>query len=197
MTKKQITENLGTIARSGTTSFLERMQSEQDSSADLIGKFGVGFYSVFLVADKVEVVSKHNDDEQQIWSSEAAGSFTINKDPRGNTLGRGSRVRLWLKPDTTEQLKESVLEETLKKYSEFVSFPIQLRRLKTKTRDVPTGEYEPLPKGEDEEEITDDDEKPKRKPKMRTESYTVWEWEHLNTQKPIWMRDRKEITDDE
>lgn len=79
---------------------------------------------MFLIADKVEVTSKHNSDDQYVWTSDAAGTFAVAKDPRGDTLGRGTRVRLHLKPDTTEYLKESVLEETIKKYSEFVAFPI-------------------------------------------------------------------------
>jgi len=137
MTKKQMVDNLGTVAKSGTTSFLEKMTKGNIESSDLIGKFGVGFYSAFLVADKVEVTSKNNNDDQYIWSSEASGNFTIVKDPRGNTLGRGTRVKIFLKPDTTEFLKETVIEETAKKYSEFVNFPIFIKKLKTKTKDVP------------------------------------------------------------
>jgi len=110
MTKEGLIKNLGIVAHSGTTEFLDRVSSGQDTLS-LIGQFGVGFYSVYLISDKVTVVSKHPDDEQYIWESKADRTFTVAKDPRGNTLGRGTSIILHLKEDATEFLHE----ETLKK----------------------------------------------------------------------------------
>jgi len=127
MTKNGLIENLGTIAKSGTTNFLEKFQqsaAESKIDMNLIGQFGVGFYSSYLVADKVVVTSKHNDDDQYVWSSDAAGAFNVAKDPRGNTLGRGTRVTLYLKQDAVEYLDQDKLFEVATKYSEFVNFPL-------------------------------------------------------------------------
>merc|ERR1712072_1351430 len=126
MTKADLINNLGTVAKSGTTNFLEAMQEGGD--ANLIGQFGVGFYSAFLVADKVSVTSKNNDDEHQhVWESSADASFTVVDDPRGNTLGRGSRVTLHLKEDAHDYLSEDKLKESAKKYSQFIQFPIYVK----------------------------------------------------------------------
>merc|ERR1712083_539420 len=133
----------GTVAKSGTTNFLEAMAEGAD--ANLIGQFGVGFYSAFLVADKVSVTSKCNDDPvQHVWESSADASFTVVDDPRGNTLGRDTRVTLHLKEDAHDYLSEDKLKETSKKYSQFIQFPIYvkvkrrwmqtLRRMTTMTR---------------------------------------------------------------
>merc|ERR1712035_193683 len=126
-----LVNNLGTIAKSGTADFLSKMQNPENSgidASDLIGQFGVGFYSAFLVADKVVVTSKHNDDEaQHVWESSADASFSIVEDPRGPTLGRGSRVTLHLKEDALDYLSESKLKETAKKYSQFIQFPIYVK----------------------------------------------------------------------
>lgn len=107
MTKADLINNLGTVAKSGTTNFLEAMSGDGDNAANLIGQFGVGFYSQFLVADKVTVTSKNNaDDKQYIWESTADAAFSIVEDPRGDTLGRGTRVTLHLKEDSMDFLNE-------------------------------------------------------------------------------------------
>merc|ERR1712029_445792 len=126
MSKADLINNLGTVAKSGTTNFLEAMAEGGD--ANLIGQFGVGFYSAFLVADKVTVTSKCNDDPvQHVWESSADASFTVVDDPRGNTLGRGSRVTLHLKEDAHDYLSEDKLKEAAKKYSQFIQFPIYVK----------------------------------------------------------------------
>merc|ERR1712137_1080361 len=126
MSKADLINNLGTVAKSGTTNFLEAMAEGAD--ANLIGQFGVGFYSAFLVADKVTVTSKCNDDPvQHVWESSADASFTVVPDPRGNTLGRGSRVTLHLKEDAHDYLSEDKLKEASKKYSQFIQFPIYVK----------------------------------------------------------------------
>merc|ERR1712203_321220 len=123
MSKADLINNLGTVAKSGTTNFLEAMAEGGD--ANLIGQFGVGFYRAVLVADKMTVASKNNDDDgQHVWESSADASFTVVDDPRGNTLGRGSRVTLHLKEDAHDYLSEDKLKETSKKYSQFIQFPI-------------------------------------------------------------------------
>lgn len=124
MTKAELIKNLGTVAKSGTTAFLEAMGKGDQMS--LIGQFGVGFYSAFLVANKVEVTSKSPDDEQHIWTSTADAKFFVTKDPRGNTLGRGTRVTLYLKDDAAEFVEQEKIKNLVKKYSEFINYPIKL-----------------------------------------------------------------------
>ena len=124
MTKAELIKNLGTVAKSGTTAFLEAMGKGDQMS--LIGQFGVGFYSAFLVANKVEVTSKSPDDERHIWTSTADAKFFVTKDPRGNTLGRGTRVTLYLKDDAAEFVEQEKIKNLVKKYSEFINYPIKL-----------------------------------------------------------------------
>merc|ERR1719247_1238988 len=148
MTKADLINNLGTVAKSGTTNFLEAMAEGAD--ANLIGQFGVGFYSAFLVADKVSVTSKCNEDPvQHVWESTADASFTIVDDPRGNTLGRGTRVTLHLKEDAHDYLSEDKLKETAKKYSQFIQFPIYVKVKKEVDTDTE----------EDDDDDKDDEEK--------------------------------------
>lgn len=205
MTKQDLIQNLGTVARSGTTQFVEAVASGADTN--LIGQFGVGFYSAYLVADKIQVVSKHNDDEQHIWESTADATFSVAEDPRGDTLGRGTEIKLFLKEDASEFLEQSKLEDLVKRYSEFITFPIYLHKSKTETVEVPIddddeGEEEEEEEeegeeeeGEEEEEEEEDDEE--EEPKTKTETKTVWFWQHINDQPAIWTRDKSEITEEE
>merc|ERR1719454_758337 len=198
MSKADLINNLGTVAKSGTTNFLEAMAEGAD--ANLIGQFGVGFYSAFLVADKVSVTSKCNDDAvQHVWESSADASFTVVDDPRGNTLGRGTRVTLHLKEDAHDYLSEDKLKDPAKKYSQFIQFPIYVKV--KKEVDADTEEDDDDKDDEEEEkkddvETKDDDEKEEeeeKKPKKKT----VFEWEQVNTQKAIWLRAKEDVTEEE
>ncbi|KAF0719308.1 hypothetical protein AaE_010477, partial [Aphanomyces astaci] len=134
MTKDDLVKNLGTVAKSGTANFVSAMQNGAD--ANMIGQFGVGFYSVYLVADKVRVVSKNNDDDQYIWESSANASFTVSKDPRGNTLKRGTEITLFLKKDALEFQDQAKLKQLVSHYSEFINFPIYLHTSREETVEV-------------------------------------------------------------
>merc|ERR1719352_843717 len=194
MSKADLINNLGTVAKSGTTNFLEAMAEGGD--ANLIGQFGVGFYSAFLVADKVSVTSKCNDDAvQHVWESSADASFTVVDDPRGSTLGRGTRVTLHLKEDAHDYLSEDKLKETAKKYSQFIQFPIYVKV--KKEVDADAEEEEDDDKEEDEVETKDDDEKEETEEKKPVKKQTVYEWEQANTQKAIWLRAKEDVTEDE
>merc|ERR1712161_65374 len=175
------------------------MGMAEGADANLIGQFGVGFYSAFLVADKVTVTSKCNDDPvQHVWESSADASFTVVPDPRGNTLGRGSRVTLQLKEDAHDYLSEDKLKEASKKYSQFIQFPIYVKV--KKEVDAEAEEDDDDDKDDEEEkddvETKDDDEEKEEKEKKPTKK-TVFEWEQVNTQKAIWLRPKEDVTEEE
>merc|ERR1711906_41986 len=197
MTKADLVNNLGTIARSGTKAFMEALTAGADIS--MIGQFGVGFYSSYLVAEKVVVYTKHNDDDGYRWESQAGGSFTVTKDADADALGRGTKIVLHLKDDQMEYLEERRLKDLVKKHSEFISYPISLWTEKTTEKEVSDDEEEESKEGEEEEgkitEIKDEDEaKEKKKKTVKEVSH---EWAIMNKQKPIWMRNPEEITKDE
>ena len=199
MTKADLVNNLGTIAKSGTKAFMEALSAGADIS--MIGQFGVGFYSAYLVADKVEVASKNFEDgDVHIWSSEAGGSFTITKAPDSD-LKRGTRIILHMKEDMSEYLEERRIKDLVKKHSEFIGFPIKLYTEKTTEKEVPDDDDDDDDEGEGEddkpkiEEVDEDeDKKPKKTKKIKEVSH---EWEHLNNMKPIWMRKPDDVTQDE
>ena len=150
MTKQDLINFLGTVARSGTASLMEKMAAG-GNNLNLIGQFGVGFYSVYLVADKVRVVTKNNDDKQYVWESGADGTYTIAEDPRGTTLGRGTEITLFLKQSELEFAEEAKLRELIKRHSEFITFPIYLRTKTTEEVEVPVeaeAKAEPEPEPE-------------------------------------------------
>merc|ERR1719319_1197414 len=186
MTKADLINNLGTIAKSGTADFLSKLQDADstDMFSDLIGQFGVGFYSAFLVADRVVVTSKHNDDKQHIWESDA-NSFSVVEDPRGDTLKRGTQISLFLKEEARDSLELDTIRDLVKKYSQFINFNIFLWGSKTETVEEPVEEDEEeaeKPEAEEDEAKEEDEEG------AVEEDKATWDWELCNQAKPIWTR---------
>merc|ERR1711931_354884 len=199
MTKADLINNLGTIAKSGTKAFMEALSAGADIS--MIGQFGVGFYSAYLVADRVVVTSKHNDDEQYVWESSAGGSFTIRPgdDPE---LKRGSKIVLYMKEDQAEFIEEKKVKEVVKKHSQFIGYPIKMLCQKEREKEVSDDEAEPEepkegeePKIEDIGEDADAEKKDEKKKKTIKEKYS--EDEELNKTKPIWTRSPDDISNEE
>uniref|UniRef100_A0A4W5KPV5 Heat shock protein 90, beta (grp94), member 1 n=1 Tax=Hucho hucho TaxID=62062 RepID=A0A4W5KPV5_9TELE len=199
MTKEDLVRNLGTIAKSGTSEFLNKMteiQTEGQSTSELIGQFGVGFYSAFLVADKVIVTTKHNNGTQHIWESDS-NKFSVIEDPRGDTLGRGTTITLVMKEEATDYLELETIKNLVRKYSQFINFPIYVWSSKTETVEEPTDEDETEADKKDEDHDEVEVEEDEDKPKVKKVEKTVWDWELMNDIKPIWQRPAKEVEEDE
>jgi len=207
MTKADLINNLGTIAKSGTSEFLGKLQDAASAGemSDLIGQFGVGFYSAFLVADKVVVTSKNNDGSQHIWESDAE-SFSVVEDPRGPTLKRGTQISLYLKEEAHDFLEQDTVRELIKKYSQFINFNIYLWGSSTQTVEEPIEddedeeevvEAEDEKKEDDEEGAVEEDNEEEKKPKTKKVEKTTWDWELCNFAKPIWTRKPDDIEQEE
>ena len=202
MTKDELIQNLGSIAKSGTYEFQKMLQS---GDTNLIGQFGVGFYSAFLVSDRVTVISKSNNDSKQwIWESDATASFSVTEDPRGNTLGRGTSILLHLKDNAYNYLDRDKIMAIVRHYSMFVDFPVKIWHFK----EVNVEEDEVIDTKDDDifddddkvVDDSDDDDDDKKETKIeagekKTELKVVWQWIQVNDRKPIWLRKPEEVVE--
>jgi len=194
MTKTELVNCLGTIASSGTKRFMEQLQ-QGAADVSMIGQFGVGFYSSYLVADHVTVHSKHNDDEQYVWESSAGGEYTIAPDT-SEPLKRGTKMVLKLKEDQLDYLDEKKIKEIVKRHSEFIQYPIELYETKEEEKEVDDEEKKDEMKDDAEDGKVEDDTKTSETPKKKVKTITH-EWVQLNKQKPLWVRPPAEITKEE
>ena len=199
MTKNDLISSLGTIARSGTRQFVDLLQGGADIS--MIGQFGVGFYSAYLVANKVVVISKHNDDEQYRWESIANSTFSIHPDvileDGSNRIGRGTKIILYLKDEHIEFLEEKKLKDLVKKHSEFISFPIELYVEKSTEKEVEDDDDDDDKKDEkkdDEPEVSEDKDKKKKTKKVKE---VYHDYERINNTIPIWMKKKEDLSKEE
>nr|WHU24052.1 heat shock protein 90 [Dinophyceae sp.] len=189
MMKSELVENLGRIARSGTAAFVENLGTG-DADISQIGQFGVGFYSAFLVANKVEVYSRSfkedpADRKTHKWTSELSSSYTVGEAPDEEFFGEtsGTKLVLHLKEEAQEYLDSGKLQDLLKKYSEFITFPIELWNEKVQYDQVVDESAPPPAEGE--------------KPKMKSVPKSVFEWEVMNKMKPIWLRNPDVVNESE
>jgi molecular chaperone HtpG len=194
MTRDDLINNLGIIASSGTKKFLETLSTSDNK--DMIGKFGLGFYSSFLVSDNINVISKHNDDNQMLWSSDGTGTFSIQEDLNDYGLKRGTIINLHLKDDCLDYLQESKIVELIKKHNQFIDFKILIETQKTKEVEIIDIEEENTPIDVSGEPIipTDESTEPTL-PKTVTESYV--EFDQINKTKPLWTQNPKDVSEDE
>merc|ERR1711981_367253 len=204
MTKEELVNNLGTIAKSGTKGFMENLES---SSADmsLIGQFGVGFYSAYLVADTVKVTSKHENDKQYVWESNAGGTFTVTETEDQSEV-RGTRIELYLKQDQMEYLEEERIKALIKKHNQYIGYPIELLVNKVREEEVEDESEDKESEdnkeseenaGEDDVEIEDVDETKEEDKKKKTVEVNYTEWEKINCDAPIWAKNSSDVTEEE
>jgi len=184
MTKDDLIKNLGTIAKSGTKAFIESLSSGSDIS--MIGQFGVGFYSAYLVADRVEVISKNNSDTMYRWESTAGGSFIVSvvnqEDISYLSIIRGTAIIMHLKDDMHNYLEENEIRKLIKKHNQFIDYPIYLQTFKTRNVN-------------DESTIKETETETHDVEETKTETYV--DWEHVNSEKPLWTRNPKDITQEQ
>jgi heat shock protein beta len=186
MTKDELINNLGKIAQSGTRAFVQAL-GEGTADVNLIGQFGVGFYSAYLVADKVTVITKSMQDPSKAyrWESEADSSYSIKEVSPDELEGTsGTKLILHLKEDAGTYLEATKIEELLQRYSEFIEFPISVWK--------ETTEYKQVPDEEANKDLKEGEE-----PKMKTVPETTERYETVNAQKPIWLRPPKDVEDQE
>lgn len=169
MTRDEVVENLGTVAKSGSKALVQSLSGDQSKDLALIGQFGVGFYSAFLVADKVIVTTRSAGDQgpATLWESEAKGEFSVDDSERE---ANGTNVILHLKEDAQEYLDEWTLKNLVRKYSDYVRYPIRLQVQRTRKKD-------------------ENDE--------NSEEETVLEWETINSASALWTRNKSDIEDEQ
>merc|ERR1712045_301237 len=210
MTKQDLITNLGTIAKSGTADFLSKVQDAENAQAmsDLIGQFVWDFTLHFWLQTKLIVTTKHNDDKQYIWESDA-NSYTVVEDPRGDTLKRGTTVTLVLKEEAYDYLEQDTVKDLIKKYSQFINFNIYMWTSKTETveepdeeaeeeaAEKPETEDEPVKEEDEDAAVEEEKEDEEKKPKTKKVQKTTWDWELCNEAKPIWTRKPENIEQEE